>query len=75
MDTAQAQKFLNDSGLETFLAEYQNQFEPLKTEKVFHEYNEERHIISWNDLERVFGTRYIPQHRYFGVVLANQSST
>ncbi len=37
VDIPQAQKFLNDSGLETFLAEYQNEFEHLKTEKVVHE--------------------------------------
>lgn len=62
VNIAQAQKFLNDSGLSTFLAEYQNQFEHLRTEKVFHEYNEERHIITWSDFERVFGCWYIPEH-------------
>lgn len=62
VDIAQAQKFLNDSGIDTFLAEYQNQFEHQKTTHVFHEYNEERHIVTWSDFERVFGVRYIPQH-------------
>lgn len=62
VDIAQAQKFLNDSGMETFLAEYQNSFQHLKSEKVYHEYNEERHIITWDDFERVFGVRYIPAH-------------
>lgn len=62
VDIPQAQKFLNDSGLETFLAEYQNSFKHLQTEKVFHEYNEARHVIGWSDFERVFGSRYIPPH-------------
>lgn len=62
VDIAQAQKFLNDSGIDTFLAEYQNRFDHQKTTHVFHEYNEERHIIGWSDFERVFGVRYIPQH-------------
>lgn len=61
VDIEAAQKFLNDSGLETFLAEYQNQFEHLKTGKVFHEYDEARHVITWSQFEKVFGCRYIPQ--------------
>jgi hypothetical protein len=57
-----AQKFLNDSGLDTFLAEYMNQFEHLKQGKVIHAYNEERHVITWSMYEKVYGCRYIPQH-------------
>lgn len=62
VDRHQAQNFLNDSGLEVFLAEYQNSFEHLKTEKVFHEFNESRQIITWSDFERIFKTRHIPAH-------------
>lgn len=62
VDIAAAQKFLNDSGLETFLAEYQNQFDHLKTGKVFHEFNERRHLITWSQFEQLFGTRHIPAH-------------
>lgn len=62
VDVPDAQKFLDDSSIETFLAEYQNNFEHLKTEKVVHEYNERRHIITWDDFEKLFGVRYIPQH-------------
>lgn len=57
-----AQRFLNDSGLEIFIAEYQNQFEHQKTGLVFHEYNERRHIITWSDFQKLFGVRYIPAH-------------
>jgi hypothetical protein len=57
---AAAQKFLHDSGLETFLAEYQNSFEHMKTGKVFSEWDEERHIITWSMFEAKFGSRYIP---------------
>jgi hypothetical protein len=62
VDIAQAQKFLNDSGLETFIAEYQNSFAHLRTEKVFHEFDEKRHIISWSQFEMLFGSRYVPPH-------------
>ncbi len=62
VDVAAAQKFLSDSGLETFIAEYQNSFAHQRTDKVFHEFNEARHIIRWSDFERIFGVRYIPPH-------------
>jgi hypothetical protein len=62
VDMSQAQKFLNDSGLPTFLSEYMNQFEHLKTEKVFHEWNEARHVIIWSMFEAKFGVRHIPGH-------------
>ncbi|GEM_PF-3937724 len=62
VDIAQAQKFLNDSGLDTFNAEYQNEFGHLKQGKVIHAYNEARHIITWSMFEKVFGCRYIPVH-------------
>lgn len=56
-----AQKFLNDSGLETFLAEYMNSFAHQKTGKVF-EFEEARHVIPWSEFERVSGHRSIPGH-------------
>lgn len=62
VDISQAQKFLNDSGLETFIAEYQNSFAHMRTEKVFHEFDEKRHLIAWEDFELLFGSRYIPPH-------------
>ncbi|HXH70807.1 MAG TPA: hypothetical protein VNI60_10810 [Pyrinomonadaceae bacterium] len=57
-----AQKFLDDSSIETFIAEYMNNFEHLKTEKVFHEFSEKRQIITWSDFEKMFGTRFIPHN-------------
>lgn len=60
VNIAQAQKFLHDSGLESFLAEYMNSFEHLKTDKVYHEWNEERHIVTWSQFEAKFGVRHIP---------------
>lgn len=62
VNIAQAQKFLNDSGLDTFLAEYQNSFEHQKTEKVYHAWDEKRHVITWSMFARVFGKRHIPGH-------------
>lgn len=60
VNIAQAQKFLNDSGLATFLAEYMNSFDHLKTDKVYHEFNEARHIITWSQFQAKFGYRYLP---------------
>lgn len=57
-----AQKFLDDSSIETFIAEYMNNFEHLKTEKVFHEFSEKRQIITWLDFEKMFGVRFIPHN-------------
>lgn len=59
VDTEAAQKFLNDSGLETFLAEYMNSFEHLKMGKVF-AFDEERHLITWDMVKSKFGVAYIP---------------
>lgn len=62
VDLAAAQKFLNDSGLDTFLAEYMNRFEHLQQGKVIHAYNEERHVITWSMFEKLTGCRYIPKN-------------
>lgn len=57
-----AQRFLNNSGLQTFLAEYQNEFDQFKSGKVIPEYDESVQIITWSDFERVFGEKRIPAH-------------
>jgi hypothetical protein len=62
VNIAQAQKFLNDSGLETFLAEYMNSFEHMKQGLVFHEFDEKRHVITWALFAAKFGVRHIPGH-------------
>lgn len=61
-DIKKAQKFLNASGLDTFLAEYQNELNRQKAGKVIPEYNEAVQIITWSDFERIYGTRNIPAH-------------
>ena len=62
LDIQRAQKFLDNSGLQTFLAEYQNQFDQFKSGKVIPEYNENAQIITWSQFEKVFGERRIPRH-------------
>jgi len=61
LNIQKAQKFLNNSGLETFRAEYQNEFDQFKSGRVIPEYNEELQIITWSQFEAVFGERRIPQ--------------
>lgn len=66
VDIARAQKFLNDSGLETFLAEYQNEFEHLRHGRVIPEYEDapgrRTHVITWSQFEARFGQDRIPAH-------------
>lgn len=57
-----AQKFLDNSGLSTFLAEYQNEFDQFRSGKVVPEYNEASQLISWSEFEAVYGQRRIPSH-------------
>ena len=61
-DIKKAQKFLNASGLDTFLAEYQNELSRHKSGKVIPEYNEELQVITWSEFEKVYGSRVIPSH-------------
>jgi hypothetical protein len=57
-----AQRFLDNSGLKTFLAEYQNEFNQYRSGRVIPNYNEEAQVITWSQFEAVFGQRRIPKH-------------
>jgi len=57
-----AQRFLNNSGLEAFMAEYQNDFSQYRSGRVISNYNEEAQVITWSMFEKVFGERRIPKH-------------
>lgn len=61
-DIKKAQKFLNASGLDTFLAEYQNELSRQKAGKVIPEYNEELQVITWSEFAAVYGIKQIPPH-------------
>lgn len=61
-DIKKAQKFLNASGLDTFMAEYQNELNRQKSGKVIPEYNEEAQIITWSEFAGVYGTNTIPSN-------------
>lgn len=62
LNVLRAQKFLDDSGLQTFLAEYQNEFGQFKAGKVISNYNETAQIITWSMFAKLFGQRRIPRH-------------
>jgi hypothetical protein len=51
-----AQKFLSDSGLETFFAEYQNEFEMAREGRVLKNYDDARMVITEEDFANVFGS-------------------
>lgn len=61
-DIPKAQKFLDASGLDTFLAEYQNELDRYKSGKVIPEYDEEAQIISWDMFRQLFGEGKIPSY-------------
>lgn len=62
MDLDACQKFLDDSGRESFLAEYQHDFSAIEERRVISEYDERLHVITWSQFNAVFGVAYIPQH-------------
>lgn len=62
VDLAAAQKFLNDSGLATFRAEYMNQFEHLKQGRVLHNYDDARMVISKSMFAAKFGAPKPGEH-------------
>lgn len=62
LNVQRAQKFLNNSGLETFRAEYQNEFDQFKSGKVVSNYDEKRQIITWSQFQAIYGDRRIPAH-------------
>jgi hypothetical protein len=62
LDIRRAQTFLNNSGLETFRAEYQNEFDQFRSGKVISNYDESRQIINWSQFESMYGQRRIPSH-------------
>lgn len=61
-DLAACQKFLNDSGREAFLAEYQHDFSASEQGRVIPEYDESLHVITWSQFACIFGERRIPAH-------------
>jgi hypothetical protein len=62
VDISRAQKFLNDSGLATFLAEYQNQFEHLKEGRVLRNYDDARMVITKGMFAAKFGAPKPGEH-------------
>lgn len=62
LDITRAQKFLDDSGLDAFYAEYQNQFDRYRSGRVIKEYDEKRQVISWKQFAEVYGERRIPAY-------------
>lgn len=62
LDIQRAQKFLHNSGYQTFMAEYQNEFDQFKSGKVIPEYSPESQRITWSQFQSVFNERRIPKH-------------
>jgi hypothetical protein len=62
IDLEACQKFLDDSGREAFLAEYQHDFSLIEEGRVIPEYDEALHVITWSQFADRYGCRFIPQH-------------
>ena len=61
-DEIACQKFLDDTTLEAFYAEYQHDFTASEQDRVIPFYDESLHVITWSQFESVFGARRIPSH-------------
>jgi len=64
VDISQAQKFLHDCGLFTFLAEYQNEFDQDKAELVLKNWDDSVHVITESEFAAIYGTKHIPARWY-----------
>jgi len=62
IDLEECEKFLNDSGPESFLAEYQHDFSAIEEGRVLPEYDENVHVITWSQFANKFNARAIPAH-------------
>lgn len=67
-DIQSAQEFLNNSGPDNFLAEYQHDFRADHHGRVVHRYSEEVNLITWAQFAKRYGFTTIPQHwkKYVG---------
>lgn len=63
MDIRKCQVFLDRSGLDAFLAEYQHNLTATEEERVLPEYDDRvtrAHVITWSQFEKLYGMRRIP---------------
>lgn len=58
----ECQDFIDKSGLQAFLAEYQHDLEAVAQGIVIPEFREEIHIISWSQFKSIYGKKAIPEH-------------
>jgi hypothetical protein len=62
-DLAACQTFLDNSGRESFYAEYQHDFEAIEEGRVIPEYDEKLHVITWTQFSTVYKwNNRIPPH-------------
>jgi len=63
IDMAECQSFLDRSGYEGFVAEYQHDFSGEQIDRVLPEYDDranKTHLITWDQFEALYGVRRIP---------------
>lgn len=61
-DLKRAQEEIDTIGLNAFEIECQHNVDVDKAGQILPEWNEEVHIITWSEFERMYGVRDIPQH-------------
>lgn len=64
VNVTQAQKFLSDSGLATFMAEYQNDFSQQRAGRVLPNWDDDVHTITWSQFNAFYRTDGIPDRWY-----------
>jgi hypothetical protein len=60
VDIGKAQQFLNNSGLFDFLAEYQNEFDQNKAERVLKNWDDDVHVITESEFAAIYGAKEVP---------------
>lgn len=63
IDMAECQSFLDRSGYDAFMAEYQHSFEGEQNDRVLPEYDDrtlKTHLITWDQFDVLYGSRRIP---------------
>lgn len=67
IDRPVAQDILNKSGEESFWVECQNRTQPSPEKRVWKNFSEQIHVITWAQFATVFGSSRIPAHWYLYV--------
>lgn len=65
----ECQEFIDNSGLDAFLSEYQHDLKAAAQGLIYPEFDERIHVIAWSQFAAVYGLRWIPDDWHMAVGL------